>query len=254
MVTKLNTSKFAHLRKNEILVPHLNAWLARGEFPDEIPIKIGMNKEKDDAFHPSSATKCSRQLYAEMTGDLIDGKPTAEQQLTFSIGHMYHGFIQWILVEGLGFCTWDDIEKEHDLKFTTQNGNPYRVRGFIDCARCVVPNRGTYLVDVKTMNTRLFAQDNLPASTHERYEAQVQIYLEFEDLDEAIILCVSKDSPHRFKEVIVHRDTDFVERTMDRWEDVVDAMASGEIPDCTCFDPSSCPTRKLYDNNGIIAG
>lgn len=245
---KLNTAKFVnHLRKNEILVPHLTAYFANGKFPDEIPVMVHPNKEEDDAFHPSSATRCSREIFAMRQGDLTGKAHTAEQQLNFIIGHMYHSLLQWIMVEGLGFCTWADVEKEHDLHFTTENGNPYRVRGFIDFARVEIPNRGTYLVDIKTMNSRLFAQDSLPATTHEKYEAQVRTYLEFEDLDHAIILCVSKDSPHRFKEVLVERDTDFVERTMDRWEDVTDAIAAGVIPDCTCSDPDSCPTRNLYD-------
>lgn len=245
---KLNTSKFVnHLRKNEILVPHLNNYFATGKFPDEIPVMVHPNKEEDDAFHPSSATRCSREIYAIHKGDVVQQAHTAEQQLNFIIGHMYHGLLQWVMVEGLGFCGWDQIEKEHDHYFTTDAGNQYRVRGFIDFARVEIPNRGTYLVDVKTMNSRLFAQDHLPATTHEKYEAQVRMYLEFEDLDQAIILCVSKDSPHRFKEVIIQRDSDFVERTMDRWEDVTDAIAAGVIPDCTCADMDTCPTRNLYD-------
>lgn len=258
---KLNTSKFLnHLRKDDILVPHLNVYFANGEFPDEIPLAIHPNKEEDNAFHPSSATRCAREIFAAHQGDLVARPHTAEQQLNFMIGHMYHSLIQWVLVEGMGFTTWDDIEKEYDfgwdkekndfdMTFVTDAGNPYRLRGFSDVARCDIPNRGTYLVDLKTMNSRLFAQDSLPATTYEKYEAQVKHYLEFEDLDKAIILCVSKDSPHRFKEIVIERDSDFVERSIDRVEDVVDAIAAGVIPDCTCADQDSCPTRNLYDTS-----
>ena len=256
-MAKLGT-KFNHLRKNEILVPHLNIYFARGQFPDEIPLVVKPNKEQDNAFHPSSSLKCSREIYAAQTGDVVVRPHTAEQQLNFVIGHMYHELIQWVLVEGLGFTSWDMIEKEYDFgwdkekndfdgKLVTPNGNPYRIRGFSDIARCEIPNRGTYLVDLKTMNSRLFAQDSLPISTMEKYESQVKHYLEFEGLDEAIILVVSKDSPHRFREILVQRDSDHVERNVDRLEGVVDAIAAGVLPDCTCLDPSTCPTRNLYD-------
>lgn len=256
---KLNTAKFVnHLRKDEILVPHLIAYFANGEFPDEIPVMVHPNKEEDNAFHPSSATRCAREIFAAHAGDLVTRPHTAEQQLNFVIGHMYHALLQFVMVEGLGFCTWDEVEKEYDFgwdkgandfdgKLVTPNSNPYRVRGFADFARVAVPNQGEILVDVKTMNSRLFAQDNLPANTYDKYSSQVKHYLEFEGLERAIILCVSKDSPHRFKEIVIERDTDFVERNMDRLEDVVDAIAAGVIPDCTCADKDSCPTRNLYD-------
>ena len=88
---KLNTSKFVnHMRKNEILVPHLIAYFANGVFPEEISFNIKMNKERDDAFHPSSALKCSRQMYAERLGHIEYRPHTAEQQLNFVIGHMGH--------------------------------------------------------------------------------------------------------------------------------------------------------------------
>lgn len=216
-----------------------------------------MNKEEDNAFHPSSALKCSRELYARLAGELPKGKNSFDSQKNFMVGHMYHGLLQWIIVEGVGLAPWSEIEKEYDFGWdkkkgdfdgscVTENGNPYRIRGFIDVARCEVPNAGTYLVDIKTVNARIYAQDSFPLSTMEKYEAQVKLYLEFEDLDEAIILAVEKDSPHRFKEFRVQRDPEFVDETIVRWESIVDAVAQGEVPDCTCFDPKTCPVKGLY--------
>ena len=246
-MAKIGTNFARHFQKNEILVPHLNNWFANAEFDDEIPfdIVIHPNKEHDDAFHPSSATKCSRVLFADFRGDLPHEKPAADSQKIFMFGHFSHAIIQKIVVE-LGFTSWEEIEKEYDFHFTTEAGNPYRVRGFIDIARCTVPNRGTYLVDIKTMNARIYAQQTLPESTMEKYEAQVKLYLEFEDLDEAIILAVEKDTPHRFREIIVKRDTDFVDETVERWEDVVDALAQGRVPDCSCANPANCAAKGLY--------
>jgi len=221
-------------------------WFANGKFPDEIPITIHPNKEPDDAFHPSSALKCARELYADMRDDLPHEKHTVDSQKTFQIGHMYHAYLQHLVVEELGFASWDDIEKEYDFNFTTEVGNPYRVRGFIDIARCLIPNKGTYLVDIKTMNARIYVQDRPPESLMEKYEAQVKIYLEFEELDDAIILCVEKDSPHRYKEIAVQRDPEFVAEVIEKWETVADALAEGEPPACTCLNPSKCAARDLY--------
>ena len=246
-LAKIGSSFAKHFQKNEILVPHLNNWFANAKFDDEIPFAISIhpNKEKDDAFHPSSATKCSRALFAQFRKDLPEEKPPADAQKIFMFGHFSHAIIQKIVVE-LGFCDDADIEKEYDFHFETELGNPYRVRGFLDIARCTIPNRGTYLVDIKTMNARIYAQQTLPEATMEKYEAQVKLYLEFENLDEAIILAVEKDTPHRFREIIVKRDTDFVDGTIERWEDVVDALAQGRVPDCTCLNPGNCPVKGLY--------
>lgn len=244
-MAKLSNSFTKNLRRDEILVPHLNTWFQNGVFPDEIPFSVHMNKEKDDAFHPSSALKCSQEIFALRRGDLPDEMIASDSQKNFMVGHMYHGLLQWIIVEGLGFAEWDDIEKEFDFKFDTPAGNPYRVRGFLDVAQCTVPNRGEYLVDVKTMNSRIYST-GLPDSMYAKYSAQVKLYLEFVDLDDAIILCVEKDTPHRFKEILIKRDTAFVEETVVRWESVVDALTSGEVPDCTCSNPSKCPAKGLY--------
>lgn len=246
MTIKLKTPLLNHLRKNEILVPHLVNYFTNGEFPDNIPFNVHMNKEQDDAFHPSSATKCAKEAYAERVGDLTHNPPTSEQQLNFMFGHAFHYIVQWTVVEGLKFATWDDVEKEHDERLVTPAGNPYRIRGFIDIERCVIPNKGTYLIDIKTMNGRLFQQDNLPASTFERYEAQVRMYLSMSGLEQAIILCVSKDSPHRFKEVLIQADPYHVDEVIDRWETVADSLASRTPPRCTCDDPSKCRVRDYY--------
>jgi hypothetical protein len=237
------------LSGNDIIVPHLNTWFANAEFPDVIPVAIHPNKEEDDAFHPSSALKCAQELYAYFREDLPEERHSADSQKNFMVGHMYHSLFQWIIVDQLKFATWDDIEQEHDYTFETANGNPFRVRGFVDVARCVIPGREPYLLDIKTVNSRIFSGDSLPPTTLAKYQAQVKIYLEFVDLEHAIILCLEKDSPHRFKEIMVKRDPAFVNSIMDKWEVVADGLVTGEAPSCTCSDPEKCSTQGLYDDD-----
>jgi len=251
-------SKFAkNMARKEVLVPHLNNWFGRGIFPDAIGFKVHPNKEKDNAFHPSGALKCARVLYAERDGHVDGQKHSADTQKIFMIGHMYHGLIQNIMVEGLGFCTWDEVEKEYDFgwdketsdfdgSLLTEKGNPYRIRGFADFSRVVIPGKGEYLVDVKTMMSRIYAQEFTGSFNQDKYEAQVKLYMDMEDIDQAIILCVEKDGPHRFKEHLVMADSDLVESIYDKWEYVVDCEAEGEVPDCTCDHSVECPARSLY--------
>lgn len=241
-------SQFAKtLSRDEVLVPHLNNYFFVSDWPNEFPFIVHPNKEQDNAFHPSSATKCMRTLYAERRGDLKAEMHPLELQKTFLFGHFFHAALQWIIVEGLNFATWSDVEREYDNYFKTEKGNEMRVRGFTDIARCVIPNEGTFLVDIKTINARLFSKEPLPDFLLDKYKAQVRFYLEFEDLDEAIILCCEKDSPHRFKEVRVTRDGEFVDSILEDWEDVVDMEEEGIIPSCTCFNPEVCPTRNIYN-------
>lgn len=244
-MVKLSNNFTKNLARKEILVPHLNTWFANAEFPDAIPFNVNPNKEKDDAFHPSSAERCSLELFAARRGDLPEEKHGSDAQKNFMIGHMYHGLMQWIVVEGLGFSTWDEVEKEYDLHFTTDAGNPYRIRGFIDIARCEVPNKGTYLVDIKTMNSRIYAQ-GLSETTMKKYRSQIQLYLAFEGLETAILLAVEKDSPHQFKEILIEADPAFVDRAIARWEDVVDSLVEGRVPDCTCLNPERCVAKGIY--------
>jgi hypothetical protein len=85
----------------------------------------------------------------------------------------------------------------------------------------------------------------------EKYNAQVKLYLSFEELDKAIILCAEKDSPHRFKEIVVERDDAFVNKAVLRWESVVDDQAEGRLAPCTCVEPIDCPVRDLYDETAF---
>jgi len=235
------------LSRDDVLVPHLNNYFYVADWPDEFPFVVHPNKEHDDAFHPSGALKCMRTLYAERRGDLKPEIHPLELQKIFLFGHFFHSALQWIMVEGLKFATWDDIEKEYDMHFKTEKGNDMRVRGFTDIARCVIPNEGEFLVDIKTVNARLFSMTPTPEFLVSKYTAQVRFYMEFEDIDNAIVLMCEKDSPHRFKEVRITRDGNFVDRILEDWEDVVDMEVEGIIPACTCLNPAECPTKNIYN-------
>ncbi len=247
------SSQFArNLGKKQILVPHLNNWFANGKFPDHIPLGVNMNKEEDDAFHPSSSLSCLRVLQAKLDDLLPKRENTMESNKTFFFGHYIHSLIQWVCVEELKFCTWEDVEVDCDFHLETPKGNPYRVRGFPDIERCIVPNHEPVLVDIKTVNAHVYGLAYLPDRLQEHYTAQVNLYLNFAGLNKGILLMVEKDHPHRFKEIEIDRDDDLVAKIVGRWESVVDARAEGRISPCTCEKPVNCPAKGLYDTDEKI--
>lgn len=252
-MAKLKSTFLKNMAKQEILVPHLNRWFAAGKFPDEIPMSIYPNKKGDTAFHPSSdATGCLRYLYAKHKGHLESERVTSELQKTFQIGHMFHAWLQFVLVEGLGFSTWDDIEKKHSEHQVTEKGNKWWMSGSADVASCKIPGSDKdYLIDIKTMRAASFNQAKMPDYLWEKYEAQAQVYMDWHKKDATILLCCNKDSPHQFKEFIIHRKYDKIYDIYNRWEKLADALAEDIPPDCDCHSPK-CEVVDLYVEEGFI--
>jgi hypothetical protein len=254
------------MAKKELLVPHLDGWFNRGEFPDTIDFAIRLNKEPDDAFHPSSdSSLCAQQLFAKRMGHTYGRPFTGSSFKAFMVGHYWHEVIQYILVE-LGFSEQSDVEKQHIVENTgtgfihcggvsnvesvpvTGRGNVWWARGYIDIAHCRIPGRGDYLIDIKTMRAMEFAK-NRP-SLWDKYYAQLQMYLDWEGMQTAIVLCVEKDSPHRFKEILVERNRSFAEKVYERWDRVIQAVKDDIPPECdicNLTESDSCPADKLYE-------
>ena len=250
--------------KRNKLVPHLDAWFESAEFPDTIPFEISLNKEKDTAFHPSSdGMACLAQLYGLRTGQLKSEEFSGTTHKIFHVGHMYHGWIQHILVEELGFATWESIEKEHrftsagevldldkdwrkdpKIKSVLKEGGWWG-RGYTDVATCSVPKHGDFLIDIKTVNSYHFKLDRLPEHTMAKYEVQCQLYMDWHKQDQAILLCVQKDSPHAFKEFVFKRDPDVAEGVYERWDTLAEAIQTGTPPECDCPNPSKCPSTAM---------
>lgn len=254
-------------KKKGILAPFIDNWFLAGEFPESIPFEINMNKEKDDAFHPSSdPLSCVTLLYGRTRKEIPGQKFSAAQNKTFCVGHMYHGLLQWVLVEGLGFSGWEHIEHEvrrtvdgEELPLTgpgewqdepalvaAKERGTWWMRGSADVSSCVIPDQGDYLVDVKTARSYSFGQVGVDDKYWAKYEAQAQMYMDWHQKDAAIVLYQNKDGPHDFKERIIKRDPSFAEAVYERWAVVAEALANGVPPKCDCGDRSSCPGHSKY--------
>jgi hypothetical protein len=245
------------MAKRDLLVPHLDGWFSRAEFPPTIDFSIRLHKEPDDAYHPSSdAALCAQALYAKKAGD-ADARPfTGSSYKSFMAGHYWHEVIQYILLE-LGFSKPEDIEKERRAfswgnGLLVDNGNvppgdPPRwwARGYIDVAHCNIPGQGDYLVDIKTMGGHSYKAQRMDADLWAKYYAQMQCYLDWENQEKCILLCVEKDSPHRFREILIDRDPAFVEKIYQRWDVVTEALKAGVPP--RCDQEHDCPADKYYE-------
>lgn len=218
------------LAKKEILVPYINNYLARADFPEKFDIEIRTGKEPDDAFHPSSdCYPCECDLYAKRTGKAEPQELTATSHKNFFVGHFWHGILQNIICDQLGFCDSNDVEKE--LRFLDPN---WWARGFADIAKCDIPGKGSYLIDFKTMNSFSYQKPNDDLLA--KWYLQVSCYMAWDNrVDSAIIIGIQKDTPHEFKEFVFHRNDEILEPIYDKWSRVMLAVKNEEPVVCkTC--------------------
>lgn len=251
-------AKFIKARPNRpVLIPHIERFFQRSEFPNDLNLQIRMNKPTDTAFHPSSkenTTACVCEIYEHRKTMPIEylvsprprGSQDSESIKNFLVGHMWHELMQWVCVEGLGFADWSSVEKPHAVRSDGaefDQGDPdacaevtdlmknggWWGKGSIDVARCEIPDRGTYLIDFKTSGSFPFKSAQEP---YDSYIAQLQIYMDWEDVDRGIILYINKDSGHDLKEFVIERDPSIAEEIYRKWDVVSQAIVDGIPPEC----------------------
>lgn len=233
MAIKLDNSKFVrNLVKGHKLVPHLDNALGKGEFNWEAKFE---SKQADDAFHPSGdCVPTAHQLYTKATA-YADTTVSASMLKTYTVGHFWHAYIQHIVVEKLHFANWQGIERQKVKRWAA---GPYgSMRGAADIAPCSIPVHGDYLVDIKTMGGHDYRQNGLPKWCAPKYECQVNVYMDWFDLEKCIILCVSKDSPHDFKEFLFERNQPLIDAIYAKWQLVKDCYDASIEPDPS-YDPN----------------
>jgi hypothetical protein len=260
MPLKFDSSKIIKkLANKDKLVPYIDkVW----ETFDR-PLLFSYEPKKSDlGWHPSShCTPSPLELYDEAQLKMIDAviteefymplpevnKLSASTRKAFLVGHFWHQILQHIICQELHWCKQEDIERHsvYDWSpvqpYNGLNGLPRRkpfhyVSGSGDIAPCVAPD-WTGLVDIKTMGSRAFKLSSLPTDTYgdsystaEKYECQINIYMELFDLDSAIILAVNKDSPHDLKEYMFNRNQDLMDTIFEKWKFVSKCLEIGKPP------------------------
>lgn len=232
------------LAKNEVLVPHLDGYFARGEFPDYIDLGIHPNKPGDDAFHPSGdCYPCAQEIYLRKTGGL-PSRITGSTQKTFMVGHFWHALLQSVLIE-MGFTE----ERYIEAKVSRHEEN-WWATGSADVLRCEIPGFGPALIDFKTMNDFTFKQPDIDKVLLEKWTLQTNCYLQWsgqEDIKHAIIVGVQKGTPHEFREFIIPRNESLLDDVYKKWDVVAEALRTNTIPHCECNEDRYCAAKRLAE-------
>lgn len=138
---------------------------------------------------------------------------SAATRRTFDAGHMWHRYIQNILID-MGFVAPSNVERTlmHDIE--TPYGKAIG-KGTADLVDVNIPGNGYWLVDIKTMNSQQFGAPDEEMMA--KYFAQVNCYGDWLDTDKMMILAICKDSPHDFREFIVQKDHALLDDIYSRW-------------------------------------
>lgn len=224
MAIKLNQSKLVkNLVANHKLVTHIDQEIAKDEFPWSFDFKV---KERDDGWHPSG--DCLESIHdlwllaTELSEPITP--PGSSLRKTFAVGHFWHQYLQHIVCERLGFCKPEAIEAHAEERWG--EGAFHYVSGSADIAPCHVPGHGDWLVDFKTTNSFSFTQ--LSENLLQKWEAQVNIYLDLFDMEKAMIVVIQKDSPHALKEVTFTRNQPLIDAIYGKWK-LVSACLDAKI-------------------------
>jgi hypothetical protein len=238
---KLDKSKLVMgLARKEKLVPHLDKALKTFDEPFSFEYKP---KETDNAWHPSgSCTPTALELYTS-ANEYLDAVEANEEppekaispslRKSFMVGHYWHQLLQYIIVNKLEFATPEAVERVGKRVWlghqdVTVSGPAIPISGTFkpipfgwatgsgDVAPLVLPSGWEGIMDIKTMRSSAFKATAVPFA--DKYECQINIYMDFFDQDHGMILGINKDSPHDFKEILYERNQPLIDTIYAKWE------------------------------------
>lgn len=230
-----------NLAKKYKLVTHLER--ALDGFDDEWTFTYE-SKKGDDAWHPSShCMPPPTELYDFAYGQLhhegpIVSKGPGTMAKAFQVGHFWHQLLQYVVLNKLEFCEPYAIERKGyrtwagNIEPMVERGRPHPYHwatGAGDIAPCSIPIYGDYAIDFKTMAPNQFNQQGVPDWCADKYEAQINIYMSFFDIEKALIVCIDKGSSE-LKEFEYVRNQPLIDWVTDKWEFVSECLDYGIRP------------------------
>lgn len=229
----------------------LDKEIGKGEFLWKFDFKP---KLEDNAWHPSG--HCTQSMYElfqfaygrEPVQEWPEGayplkieqrpvEPTLGK--IFQVGHFWHQYLQEICVkaglalpehiERRGLKGWGDHSLDDDGEVISYR--PFHwVTGSADICPCKVPGNGEYLIDFKTMGSHVFRNITPHELTAEKWECQLNVYMDFFDMEKALIIGINKDAPHDFKEFEFHRNQPLIDALYYKWKMVSECIDEGIEP------------------------
>lgn len=250
------------LAKKYEVVPYLEDFLSKEiqDFSFTYEPKL-----KDQGWHPSSHCLMppSKLLEYAQGGYLEDRKTTNTQQKIFAVGHFWHQLLQHAAVEK-GIAQPDAIERRGLRGWGPKPGSDITEWGHVaampwcyatgsgDIAPCVTDS-WTGVLDFKTMSGAQFRSPTIPAWAAGKYEAQINIYMDFFDCDSGIILSVCKDTPHDMREFKFERNQNLIDAIYEKWRYVSEIYHLGHwIPEeSSNIDPAE---DEFWDLEEFLTG
>lgn len=217
-------SKFVKAFQKTQLVSHLDRAISGWDGDWEYKYSP---KQGDDGWHPSGhCTPSVHELWQVATGQ--SENQFGDMNKTFQVGHFWHQYLQHIVLDVMGFCDESAIERSGEKRW---GGGPFQyATGSGDIAPVVLPDGKELLVDFKTMSSHAFKRPDPPAYAVDKWECQTNIYMDFFDIEEGIIVCINKDTPHDFKEFRYLRNEPLVEAIYEKWHLVSQCLTEGIEP------------------------
>ena len=242
MAIKLDkTNLVRNLAVKNKLIPFIEQEIGKGDFVWEYQYEP---KKGDDGWHPSGhCTPSLAELYHYATAKKVKEAVSASLYKTFQVGHFWHQYLQEIIlrtelakpedIERRGTRGWGDIRGVLVEEDGTRDVGykPYHyATGSGDIAPCKIPKYGDFVVDFKTMKYHDFRQPNIPAWSADKYECQINIYMDFFDLEQGLIVAICKDSPHDLKEFTYTRNQPLIDAIYTKWKIVSECITQKIVP------------------------
>lgn len=255
MALKLDKTKLVrNLAAGRKMVTHLEKYIL--DNPDFEWSYEYTRKKTDDGWHPSGdCTPPLLDLYhkaavtqAILASDTYQKKPFGVGLLkTFQVGHFWHAYLQEIVVRA-GLAPASSIERRgikgwgeevfgaggqgRHLESLTTTFKPFHyATGSGDVAPITLPGEtAAHVVDFKTMGSHDFKRQNMPDWCADKYECQINIYMDFFGLERGLFVCILKDSPHDMKEFEFVRNQPLIDAIYQKWEIVSACLEEGIEP------------------------
>jgi hypothetical protein len=242
--------------KNYRLVTYLDRFLAKEPAGFTFTYEA---KEKDDAWHPSGHCTPPPTVLFDHAVHQEEHQFDVAMLKTFAVGHFWHQLLQYAVVkmdlaepeaiERKGIRVWQSEHHHEQCSMNCVGGHSedcmaWKIKetvplpwqwapGAGDVAPLVLPD-WMGVVDFKTMSSHQFKGVEkggvLPDWCAHKYEAQINIYMDFFDQENGLIVAVQKDSPHAMAEVEFRRNQELIDAIYDKWEFVSECLAAEERP------------------------
>jgi hypothetical protein len=229
----LNKTLLKKLSTGNLLVPYIDQYQNKGDFPDKWTVEIeNFRRSPDQCFHPSGDCMASpMELYKRLTGQETK-RVAAGLRRVFDCGHFWHAYYQSIIVE-MGYAKAENVERS----YKHEHLDGWTGKGTLDLI-VNFPKGGDYIVDLKTMNDNEFDTGPFP-QTLAKWTAQVNCYMDWTGIRKAFILCIRKGgSPgkgglpaHDLKEIAIEYDEDLIQDIYNKWSYVWDCVQSETPPE-----------------------